>query len=131
MRITTILGFIALTTLSQTAFAQGPATKTPLGCVERAAEAMSNPRTTPIESVKLPAGNPMPPIAPGEPQKFVVSVLVDTTGRADSATIQLPAGLDDYSANSIRKVLPGWRFIPAMVGACPVRQVLKLTFSRK
>lgn len=92
---------------------------------------MSNPRTTPIESVKLPAGNPMPQLAAGEPAKFQVSVLVDTTGRADSTTIQLPAGLDDYSANSIRKVLPSWSFIPAMVGACPVRQVLKLTFSRK
>lgn len=73
----------------------------------------------------------MPQLAAGEPAKFQVSVLIDTTGRADSTTIQLPAGLDEFSSNSIRKVLPDWRFIPATVGTCPVRQVLKLTFLRK
>jgi hypothetical protein len=73
----------------------------------------------------------MPRLPAGEPQTFDVFVLVDTTGRADSTTIRLPAGLDEYSANAIRNVLPGWRFVPAMVGACPVRQVVKLTFSRQ
>jgi hypothetical protein len=131
MKFPTACALIALAALSNSARAQGTSAKSSSGCVERAAAAMSDPRTTPIESVKLPAGNPMPPLAAGEPAKFEVFVVVDTSGRADSATIRLPAGLDDYSSNSIRKVLPGWRFIPAMVGSCPVRQELKLTFSRK
>jgi hypothetical protein len=88
-------------------------------------------RTTTIESVKVPAGNPMPALAAGEPAKFFVSVLVDASGRPDSTTIQLPAELDSYSANSIRNVLPGWRFVPAQVGSCPVPQVVKLSFTRK
>ena len=91
---------------------------------------MSNPRTTPITSVRLPAGNTMPRLPVGEPQTFEVFALIDTTGRADSTTIRLPAQLDEYSANLIRNLLPGWRFIPAMVGACPVRQVVKVTFTR-
>jgi hypothetical protein len=88
-------------------------------------------RSTTIESVKLQPGNQMPGLPAGEPSRFVVSVLVDTLGRADSTTIQLPAGLDSFSVNAIRNVLPTWRFIPAQLGKCPVKQVLKLTFTRK
>jgi hypothetical protein len=131
MKFPTILGIIALTALSNTAGAQATTAKTSTDCVSRDAAASTGGKTTTIESVKVPAGNPMPPLAAGEPDKFSVSVLVDTNGRPDSTTIQLPAGLDSYSANSIRNVLPGWHFVPAQVGSCPVPQVVKLTFSRK
>ena len=90
----------------------------------------STGRSTTIESVKLQPDNRMPGLPKGEPSQFVVSVVVDTVGRADSTTIQLPAGLDSFSENAIRNVLPGWRFIPAHVGACPVRQALRMTFTR-
>jgi hypothetical protein len=131
MKFPTALGLIAFAALSHTARAQGTSARTPADCVSRAAAGEAGGKTTTIESVKVPAGNPMPGLGAGEPSKFVVSVLVDTAGRPDSTTIQLPAGLDDYSANAIRNVLPGWHFVPAQVGACPVKQVVKLTFSRK
>ena len=131
MRFPTVIGFIALAALSPSAQAQTTSARNSPDCVTRAAAAGSGGKTTTIESVKVPAGNPMPGLAAGEPNKFFVSVLVDITGRPDSTTIQLPAELDSYSANSIRSVLPAWRFIPAQVGACPVPQVVKLTFTRK
>jgi hypothetical protein len=130
MKFPTVLGFIALAVLSNTARAQTTTTR-PADCVARMAAASTGGKTTTIESVKVPSGNPMPGLAAGEPAKFFVSVLVDAAGRADSTTIQLPAELDSYSANSIRSVLPSWRFVPAQVGSCPVPQVVKLTFSRK
>jgi hypothetical protein len=59
------------------------------------------------------------------------AVGLEAVGRADSTTIQLPAGLDYLSVNAIRSVLPAWRFIPAYLGGCAVKQVVRLTFSRK
>ena len=130
MKLLTVLVSLACVALSGTAGAQAAPQKSS-DCVARMAAASSGGRTTSIESVKVPAGNPMPPFAAGEPGKYVVAVLVDTAGRADSTTIQIPAGLDSYSANSIRRVLPAWHFVPAQVGSCPVQQVVKLTFTRK
>jgi hypothetical protein len=126
-----VLAPIALASLSHAAHAQASSARTSQGCIERAAATISNPRTTSIESAKLPAGNRMPGLPAGQPQTFEVFVLVDTTGRADSTTIRLSPGLDDQSVKAIRNVLPGWRFFPAMVGACPVRQVVKVRFSRQ
>jgi membrane protein required for beta-lactamase induction len=38
--------------------------------------------------------------------------------------------LDAATIGAVRDVLPAWRFSPARVGACPVKQVVRLTFSR-
>jgi len=123
------LALVCFLGFSFTAQAQAP------DCIARMAAAegdrTSTGRSTTIESVKLQPGNQMPGLPAGEPNRFVVSVLVDTLGRADSTTIQLPAGLDSFSVKAIRNVLPTWRFIPAQLGKCPVKQVLKLTFTRK
>lgn len=104
-------------------------------CVARVASSdggrTSTGRSTVIEAVKLQPDNRMPGLPKGEPSQFVVSVVVDSTGHADSTTIQIPAGLDSFSENAIRGAIPGWRFIPARVGGCPVRQLLKMTFTRQ
>lgn len=103
-------------------------------CVARMAASeggrTSTGRSTIIEAVKLQPDNQMPGLPAGEPSRFVVSVDVDSLGHADSTTIQFPPDLDAFAINSIRNVLPGWRFIPARIGACPVKQVVKLTFTR-
>jgi len=91
----------------------------------------STGRSTIIEAVKLQPDNRMPGLPKGEPSQFVVSVDVDTLGRADSTTIQFPPDLDAFAVNAIRNVLPGWRFIPARLGGCPVKQVVRLSFTRK
>lgn len=125
-----ILAAVIFLALSSGANAQTGA-KDSRDCVARMAAATIGGPTTTIESVKIQPGNRMPGLPPGEPSRFVVSVLVDTAGRADTTVIQLPPELDAFSANAIRTVLPSWSFVPAHVGSCPIKQVVKLTFSRK
>jgi hypothetical protein len=86
--------------------------------------------TSTITTAGLQSGNPMPAFPPGGLRRFVVSVVVDTEGRADPATLQTPADLEPAAVNAIREVLPEWRFSPARVSGCPVKQVVRLTFSR-
>jgi hypothetical protein len=104
-------------------------------CVARMAASdggrTSTGRSTIIEAAKLQPDSRLPGLPAGEPSRFVVSVDVDTLGRADSTTVQFPPDLDAFAINAIRNVLPGWRFTPARIGACPVKQVVKLTFTRK
>jgi hypothetical protein len=128
MKILAVAGFLAL---AHTAHAQATPAKDSRDCVARMAAASQGGPTTIIESAKLQPGNPMPGLPAGEPSRFVVSVLVDEAGHADTTAIQLPQELDSFSANAIRTVLPNWRFVPAQVGTCPVKQVVKLTFQRK
>jgi hypothetical protein len=98
-------------------------------CIARAAAVEKNGTTT-ITPARLQPGNPMPAFPPGEPRRFVVSVVVDTVGRAEPATLEVPPSLDSVTVAALRTVLPAWHFSPARVGACPVRQVVRLTFSR-
>jgi quercetin dioxygenase-like cupin family protein len=100
-----------------------------LDCVSRMA-ALPGQGTTMIVAARLQPGNPMPALPPGGPRRYTVSVVVDTVGRADPATLQVPADLDSISVNAIRTVLPAWNFTPARLGQCPVKQVVRLTFSR-
>ncbi len=140
MKILTVVCFLACGGLSRPAHGQatsmevkkgrGIAPTASIDCVARMA-ALPGRGTTTIDAARLQPGNRMPGLPPGEPSRFVVSVVVDTVGRADSTTIQLPAGLDSFSVNAIRTVLPAWRFIPARLGGCPVKQVVRLTFLRK
>ena len=130
MRPLLLLGVIAVAALSHTARAQTPA-RSSNDCIARQAAATTGGVTTKFESVKVPSGNPVIRLAPGEPHNFVVRVVVDATGRPDSSTIELPAELDTASANAIRRVYPSWRFIPAMIGSCPVSQVVTAKLSRQ
>jgi quercetin dioxygenase-like cupin family protein len=106
-----------------------PATTGPLDCVARMAAVPGGGSTT-IYAARVQPGNPMPGLPPGGPRSFAVSVVVDTLGRADPATLKVPADLDSTSVNAIRTVLPAWQFSPARLGTCPVKQVVRLTFSR-
>ena len=131
MKYLTVMSFLVYGGFSLPAHSQATPRTASLDCVDRMAAVEGNRSSTTIDVVKLQPGNRMPGLPPGEPSRFVVSVVVDTVGRADSTTIQLPAGLDSFSVNAIRSVLPAWRFIPAHLGGCAVKQVVRLTFSRK
>src|SRR5689334_6500373 len=100
-------------------------------CVSRVASSdggrTSTGRSTVIEPARLQPDNKMPGLVMGEPKQFVVSVEVDSLGRADSTTIHLPADLDAFASNAIRNVVPAWRFVPAKLGGCPVKQVVRLS----
>ena len=98
-------------------------------CISRMANT-SGRGTSTIETAKLLPGNPMSGFLPSAPRRIVISVVVDTAGRADVATLQVPAELDTAGVNGLRTVLPLWRFVPARVSGCPVRQVVKVTFTR-
>jgi hypothetical protein len=100
-----------------------------LDCVARMAAVPGNGTTT-IDAARLLPGTPMPALAAGEPHSFAVSVVVDTLGRADPATLVAPAGLDPATVDAVRTVLPAWRFSPARLSGCPIKQVVRLTFSR-
>ena len=131
MKSLTVACFLVCVGFSLPAHSQATPRAAPLDCVERMARVEGNRSSTTIDVVKLQPGNRMPGLPPGEPSRFVVSVVVDTVGRADSTTIQLPAGLDSLSVNAIRSVIPAWHFIPARIYGCPIKQVVRLTFSRK
>ncbi|HYN83315.1 MAG TPA: hypothetical protein VES88_17685 [Gemmatimonadaceae bacterium] len=98
-------------------------------CLTRMA-AVPGRGTSTIEPARLQSSNPMPAFLPGGLRQFVASVVVDTAGRADPATVKGPAELDSTAVNAIRAVIPEWRFSPARVAGCPVKQVVRMTFTR-
>ncbi len=98
-------------------------------CLARMA-AVPGRGTSTIEPARLRSSNPMPAFLPGGLRSFVASVVVDTAGRADPATVKGPAELDSTAVDAIRTVIPEWRFSPARVAGCPVKQVVRMTFTR-
>jgi len=94
----------------------------------RAADSRSG--TTMIEAAKLESGVPGAALPLREPHRFTVSIVVDTVGHADASTLEVPADIDAATIEVLRSVLPAWRFSPARLGGCPVKQVVRLTFSR-
>ncbi|HVF40235.1 MAG TPA: hypothetical protein VM939_10070 [Gemmatimonadaceae bacterium] len=98
-------------------------------CLARMAKVPGRGTST-IEPARLRSSTPMPAFLPGGLRQFVASVVVDTAGRADPATVKGPAELDSTAVNAIRAVIPEWRFSPARVAGCPVKQVVRMTFTR-
>ena len=98
-------------------------------CLARMAQIPGRGTST-IEPARLRSSTPMPAFLPGGLRQFVASVVVDTAGRADPSTVKGPAELDSTAVNAIRAVIPEWRFAPARIAGCPVKQVVRMTFTR-
>ena len=59
---------------------------------------------------------------------FSVYFVVDTTGRIDSTTIEVPPSVDRRFAQAVRDVLIRWRFAPAEIRGRRVRQLMEQPF---
>jgi TonB family protein len=64
----------------------------------------------------------------GVEAKFSVYFVVDTAGRIDTTTIQVPPSVDSRFVQAVREVLVRWRFVPAEVRGRRVRQLMEQTF---
>jgi hypothetical protein len=100
-----------------------------LDCAARMA-AVRGGGTSTIDAARLEPGNRMPGLPLIEPRTFAVSIVVDSGGRTDPATLKTPADVDAATVDVLRTVLADWRFSPARLSGCPVKQVVRLTFTR-
>jgi protein TonB len=86
--------------------------------------------------VSIAGVNPKPAYPPqllnrGVEASFSVYFVVDTTGRIDTTTIQVPPSVDPRFIQAVRDVLVRWRFVPAEMRGRRVRQLMEQTFKFK
>jgi TonB family protein len=62
---------------------------------------------------------------------FSVYFVVDTAGRVDTTTVQMPASVHPHFIQAVRDVLIRWRFVPAEIRGRRVRQLMEQTFKFK
>jgi TonB family protein len=67
-------------------------------------------------------------IAKGVEGAVVTTFVIDTTGRADTTTIEVFQSSHPLFVESVRTAIPGMRFSPAMVQGRRVRQVVEQRF---
>jgi protein TonB len=67
-------------------------------------------------------------IAAGVEGTVVARYVIDTTGRADPATLEVQPGANLAFAQSVREALPGMRFTAATVRGRKVRQMVEQSF---
>lgn len=58
----------------------------------------------------------------------LTNFVIDTTGRADTSTIEILQGTHPLFVQSVRSAIPGMRFSPAMVQSRKVRQIVEQRF---
>ena len=78
-------------------------------------------------------GNPKPTYPPdllyrSVEASFSVYFVVDTAGRVDMATLDVPPAVDQRFIKAVRDVLTRWRFIPGEIRGRRVRQLLEQPF---
>jgi protein TonB len=66
--------------------------------------------------------------ASGVEGKLVATFIIDTTGRAEAASIRFAKDGNRMFEESVRSALATMRFIPARIGAAKVRQVVEMPF---
>jgi TonB family protein len=67
-------------------------------------------------------------ISKGVEGAVLTNFVIDTTGRADSTTIEIVQSSHPLFVESVRTAIPGMRFSPAMVQGRRVRQVVEQRF---
>jgi periplasmic protein TonB len=58
--------------------------------------------------------------------EVLAQFVVDTTGRAEMSSLKILRSSHDLFTNSVKAVLPQWRFLPAEVGGRKVRQLVQM-----
>jgi protein TonB len=61
-------------------------------------------------------------ISRGIETRFNVTFVVDTSGRVDRETVELPHSIEQEFASAVEEALSSWRFAPAELGGHRVRQ---------
>jgi outer membrane biosynthesis protein TonB len=104
--------------------------------------ALVNKRTPPangvytaegVDRVVTPLRNPKPVYprsleAQGVEADFTVRFVVDSTGRVDASTLDMPGGVHRLFADAVRYALTRSRFLPAQIAGHPVRQLVAQEF---
>jgi protein TonB len=67
-------------------------------------------------------------ISKGIEGAVLTNFVIDTTGRADTTTIEIVQSSHPLFVESVRTAIPGMRFSPAMVQGRRVRQVVEQRF---
>lgn len=67
-------------------------------------------------------------IAAGVEGSVLTRYVIDTTGRADSASLQVLSASHAAFVTSVRQALPGMRFLPASIQGHAVRQMVEQNF---
>ena len=126
-------------TLSGDALKESPFASPHLGSVDlrgRGPDSLTYIATDVDRSAALAGTNPKP----GYPvdllrrsieATFSVYFVVDTVGRVDTATIQIPIAVEPGFAKAVRAVLVRWHFVPAEIRGRRVRQMMEQTFQFK
>jgi TonB family protein len=60
---------------------------------------------------------------------FIVFFVVDTAGRVDKATIQVPPSVQEQFSSAVTRVMVKWHFLPAQRNGRHVRQLVEQPFS--
>ena len=108
------------------------ASSTPVGarseCAAKLAASAARGGTFEVpETARLLHADPSPIVpAKSGPGRFILRVVVDTLGRADVRTVQVPPGSDSGVVEAVLRVLPQWEFSPAVVEGCKARQLVQI-----
>jgi protein TonB len=87
-----------------------------------------------VDRIVVPYGNNPKPIYPrslesqGIEADFTVMFVVDSTGRVDDGTVQLPKDVHRLFTDAVRNALSRSRYLPATLGGRPVRQLVQQEF---
>jgi len=104
-----------------------PASSKAASCAEKLAERQAGEEFKIDKIARLLRAEPSPNVPPGSaPGRFVLGVVVDTNGRAETTTVRVASGSDSAMVASVLAVLPRWEFTPAIVDGCKVRQNVEL-----
>jgi outer membrane biosynthesis protein TonB len=86
-----------------------------------------------VDRVVMPLDNPKPVYprsleSQGVEADFTVMFVVDSTGRVDASTLDVPGDVHRLFADAVRHALSRSRFLPAQISGRPVRQLVSQEF---
>ena len=86
-----------------------------------------------VDRIVTPVENPKPVYPPslesrGVEADFTVRFVVDSTGRVDAGTLEVPREVHHLFADAVRYALMRSRFLPATIAGRPVRQIVAQEF---
>jgi protein TonB len=87
-----------------------------------------------VDRIVTPLSNNPKPVYPrslesrGVEADFTVKFVVDSTGRVDNGSVEVPGGVHSLFADAVRYALSRSRYMPALIAGRPVRQLVAQEF---